>query len=408
MNILVIFGFPLEVGGHYQSALSVLKELKKYDVKFYLMIPENSNEEMIGEFQEICDEFSVEDKIGYSKYIMRPYNTKSIVQICNQKKIDFIFAQDFKALVASMHSSVTTKTPLFFTKAGGALDQYFPPKIIPTIVFSEELYEGLQKRYHLNPERLLYIPERIDCSLYKPSQDLNKDVLSQYKIPHNTGYLIFMAVRFENSKLGYIKAVFEVIKQNYRSLEDIRLIIAGDGSKKQQVLNMIQDLNQYVGENTVQYIGKVFNQLHLSTLYNYVDLVIGSGRGIMEPMACGTNVILAANADKAVWIHEHNFDTIKYWNFSVRAFGVLNEYSDLLSIIKKFKEKKINLEDFNRTIILKHYDAKNGAKKLYEGISNNDNIYLTRIMIIRWFIKYKYSYNLFRLNKHLNMLKLKI
>ncbi|MFW5891693.1 MAG: UDP-N-acetylmuramate dehydrogenase, partial [bacterium] len=383
---------------NYNNAtLSVFKYLKKFNNDLYLLVSGDSNKTMISEFEDICEEVFIDKEIGYSKYLMRSLNTSKIKSIINNYSIDCVFAQDFKALVASMSASIKAKKPIIFTKAGGPVDSYFPPKEIPTIVFSKELFDGMQKRYNLNSENLIYIPERIDCKVYKPTKNISNYMLDKYII--GEAFILFMAVRFENSKMSYIKAVFEIIKSRADELGDIKLFIAGDGTQKENVLNLIEELN--AEKEKVHYLGKIYDQNKLCEIYNNVDMVIGSGRGILEPMACGTNVVLAENIHKAVDINGYNFEILKYWNFSIRAFNEIKNYKDLYSIIKEYKDNKIDKSVFNRELILENYDSEIGARKLYETLLNNRKVRLKVLDKCIWVFKFKVNYNLKRLSKHL-------
>lgn len=400
MRAIIIFGFPLGIGGHYKSSLAFFQGLKSYNYKFYLLISEESNTEMISYYEEICENIHYTEKMGYSKYLMNSLIRKRLNKIFKEKEYDVIFAQDFVAMVASLASSLKYNIPVIFTKAGGPINQYFPPKQMPTIVFSEELREGLQKEYNHNPNKIKLIKERIDTGIYKP-QKINKTINAGYKIPINDNYNIFMAVRFENAKMSYIKGILELINSNKNFFKNTNLILAGDGSKKNLIIQLVNEINNNFGHQVVNYIGKITNTEHLVNIYNYVDIAIGSGRGILEPMACGKPVILAADKNLAVEVDESNFDTIMHWNCSIRGLRKLNNTYSLLHVIKKAKNNRADKSSLMMKLVKENYDVKEGVKKLHVFVVKNIQVPLNKLKVTNWIIKYKILYLKNRLKRKL-------
>ena len=120
----------------------------------------------------------------------------------------------------------------------------------------------------------------------------------------------------------------------------------------------------------LRFIGPIFKPEEMARFYNYSDLVIGSGRGILEAMSCGKPVVILGENYEAELVGPDNIEEIAYYNFSGRHFRQrktpCETLSDLLKRLVEDTEQMRRLGEYSLEYIRTKMDAQIGAEQLVE------------------------------------------
>ena len=120
----------------------------------------------------------------------------------------------------------------------------------------------------------------------------------------------------------------------------------------------------------LRFIGPIFKPEEMARFYNYSDLVIGSGRGILEAMACGKPVVILGENYEAEVVGPDNIEEIAYYNFSGRHFRQRKKscetLSDLLKRLVKDTDQMQRLGEHSIDYIRSKIDAQLGTEQLVE------------------------------------------
>jgi len=173
-------------------------------------------------------------------------------------------------------------------------------------------------------------------------------------------------------KQSYINSLLQIAK----SLPEIRvplsLAIAGEGPLLAGLREMAAGMKSDNATTNVdlRFVGPVFDSKGMVQLYGYADIIVGTGRGILEAMACGKpNVILGEQGEGEI-ISPDNVDEAAYFNFSGRHFrNRRNGAMPLCDAIVKLAGDAIarsELGAFSRDYILRYLDARQGAEALHD------------------------------------------
>ena len=321
MNILSVFGWGIRIGGHFKSALAHMKCLSRMGHHLYVLMPGGESAgDVVREFTDCGIEIHLFTKSPTRGRFPSYRGAGDIVKICKDKKIDIIHAHDFTSFSPSFTAALRMKKGIIFTKPGGPANNLFPPRTVDAILYSEELLEGMVTQYSLDRNNIFLIRARIDTDSYKPEQ-VTAVFMQQYKLPQ-AGRKIVMATRLEDNKKPWIDMMLNFAERLAEKDEPTHIVIAGEGKLLEEMKSnpSSMDKNNLVGR-IVHFIGPLFTIRELNQLYNYADVVVGNGRGILEAMACGKPVIILGEQEEAELVNADNINAIAYFNFSGRHFG---------------------------------------------------------------------------------------
>lgn len=369
MNILCVFGYPITIGGHFKSCFSMIEKLSGSEFNFFIATSGYSNEVLEMVKNKINDIYVVKN-LRRREPLFNFLSLINIIKICKKQKIDIIHAQDFKSLAPSIFVAYFLNIKLLYTKAGGPLNLNLPPKNIYTVVFSQELYDGMVHYFGFKKNKLSLIKARIDVEKFKYTKP-SLSFLEKYNLSIKYRNKIIVAIRMTSEKKDWIDSLFHLIKLFSNEEMDMKFIIAGGGN----LLGFYKDegarINQFFKKEIIQFIGPVFGNDDLIQLYSYADLVMGHGRGILEAMACGKSVVVLNKNGTGEFVSDKNVNIVSKFNFSGRHYGSSYEPCNLQRDIKNFfvdEIKKRKLIQFGSKYIKNEMDSHIGAlqiKKIY-------------------------------------------
>jgi len=375
-NILFTIGWPIGQGGHIQSLLNIITEIKERDdrKKIYLIGPSGSK---IEHFQSIGVNYIQLNKKSRLQLINLIEFSFKIFSLSVRNRIDVIHSMDYESLKPSIISNIFLNKILIFTKAGGPpiSKKLKYPYVSKLIVFSKELIDNFfVNQKHLAKNTVL-IKERISVNKF-----------SQIKNQTNK---MLIAMRFDSQKKIMLDNLFDELKK-LKIDNPIQMDLCGEGP----LLSHYKAIGKIIVKNNrnikLNFLGEISSINKLNDLYNNSFLVIGHGRGIMEAMALGKAVVLLHyDAKGSSLILKNNIEGIAQYNFSGRK---VNRGSLSLSetIEEHFRNhgflKKIGI--YNKKYIKNNYDIGIGVNKLLNVYKDATNInFNQRIQNVSWVIK---------------------
>jgi len=308
---------------------------------------------------------------------------KLIIHIIKKYDIDLIQAQDYFALYPAYMAASITGRPILFVKAGGEIPDYVIPDNVHVAVFSRELEDGMKRAGYEHP--LHCIPHRIDLGTYYKKK-VPQNFLDQYCGLPEGGIKIAMAMRFDNQKKKWLFSLLKEIKQH--GIKDLFFIIAGDGPLFGQIKKQSDLINQSLPNKIIFLTGQITQTRDMVGLFNYADLVVGHGRGILEAMACGKPVINLGETGISTVVDSETVDKVSYYNFSGRH---LRFYPDMgaplienILALSGDGKRCTELRRFSLNYIKKCYDSKKAADKYlsaYESLTKEKRNYLKNLTL---------------------------
>ncbi|OGL46218.1 MAG: hypothetical protein A2161_09655 [Candidatus Schekmanbacteria bacterium RBG_13_48_7] len=242
-----------------------------------------------------------------------------IIKIIKENKIDIIHAQEHRSIGRAYLAAALSGKAFVYTHAGGPYTKHAQPGRGEIILFSRELFEEYIKGSPSSSENLHLVSARIDMDVFKPARITDEFVL-KYNLPI-TGKKVVMLTRLHPSKNVQFEQVMTYAKFLNSGDEKIRFIIAGEGPIFEEIKKRVTEVNDGVKDGPiVRLLGPIYNVNEINQLYNYADIVIGSGRGLLEAMACSKPVIILGDGSEAEVLSSDNIEQVAYYNFSGRHF----------------------------------------------------------------------------------------
>lgn len=389
MKILSVFGFPIGIGGHFKSALSHVKYLSRMGHEICVLAPSNNSNSVLEKFQKTVNKVCFFKNNPQYKRFPSVCGYKDIVQICKDENIDVICAEDFKSLAACYAVAIKAKKGLVCVQAGGPVNNSIMPRNVFTIYYSQELLKGMTERHGLKQNNISVIRARIDTDIFKP-EEIEPDFLERYDLPEK-GHKIVMAIRLDESKKLWLNNLFTFAENTDSCDIPVTIVIAGDGQLRHQLQLRAQENNSRDCGPKIYMIGPVFKMSELNQLYNYADIVVGNGRGVLEAMACGKTVINLGEKDEAAVISPENVESVAEYNFSGRHFRYkAADTHDLASLMECLMQDDKQLKkngQFSYEYIKKYMTAEIGASqriRVYDSAIDNKCSWFD---FIRWYVQ---------------------
>lgn len=355
-NILFIIGWPLEFGGHIFSTLAYVDELSKTGKRIFLMAQKGP---LARYFKDTTSKIFYDRFLNKRKFL-NLISSLHILYVLIRHKIMIIHAQDFQALRPAIIAAGLTNIKLIFTKAGGRVPSYKLPPRSKIIVFSKELLHGISRKYNGNVSKNLTLVEpRIDTGVYSQIE-VKKEFLNKHSLQSTRRIRILMCTRAVEAKRHLIDNFLRAVRKCVGKELPFVFIFSGEGILYQDLVRS-SDVNRNAGRQVLTLINGV-NSIHdIVQLYNYADIVIGNGRGIMEAMSCGKCVICIGTDGVGTIVKPTNVNVVSYYNFSGRHLQYHRELGtsivdSIIRLAMNSRERK-KLGIWGRKYIKKYYGA---------------------------------------------------
>lgn len=393
MKILFVFGFPPKIGGHYKSALAILKPLSYNGHELYLAAPSwpETGLKMFAPARCIITSVS---QLSYYYPFFNLFAAFRIIRECRTNRIDVIHAQDFRCSPPCFLAALLLKKAFVYTKAGGPVNENFPPQNVETVFYSQELVDGMTRKYNISKDNISLIKARIDLSCFGQAT-VTQPFLRKYGLPIARKKIV-MAMRLAKQKRPWLKAILGLAMKMNRQKAYADIVVAGDGPLFPDLLKEADRINAKAANGRfLHLIGPVFDIEEMNQLYNYADLVVGHGRGILEAMACGKTVVVLGEKGQGEVVHQGNIDEVAEFNFSGRHLrNKAISHGELPTLIFDLLQDDDTLQTlgiFSQHYIKTQMDAKIGARQIvgvYDKALIRDNLWKA---FLKWYTKLSFN-----------------
>ena len=230
------------------------------------------------------------------------------------------------------------------------------------IVINDSTKEYLMKKYEIKDDKIKYIRNSINFDEYKSSREIDKikNVLILGRM-HD--------IQLESRINGVL--LFKELSNLYG--ENLKLRIAGDGPKREEIEELVKKEN--IGN--VEFLGEISN---VKEEINNSEIVIGVGRCILEAMAMKRIAVISSYKGMKQFVSKDNINTELDENF----VGTHLEQIDIKELAKKIKE--LDKASINKIV-------NDNYKIIKERLDINNNIYTCDITNY----KYDISDNLYKI-----------
>lgn len=356
MNILFVLGWPLEHGGHMNSALCVGRHLICSGNNLFVYAPDGPKK---SDFIEHGARVFNGDRLA-GKFPRNLLAVPSLFLRTLRYRIDVIHAMDYQSLYAAFIVATLLNRRFIYTKAGGTTPDYIIPRATDVVVYSDELLCGMQARYPYLGDRIRLIRARIDTRIFKPAE-------TPPAVAPGTATL-FMAMRLEESKRQWLETAIGSITSLAEKRTGFQFLLAGDGGLKPELETRAATINRRFGRSVIRLLGGISDINEMADLYRTADIVIGHGRGIMEAMACGKVVIALGGDNRVTTVSPDSVEAIAYYNFSGRHLQhqpeLRQDFTAELQHLLDDPPRLQQLQQFSLDYIRREYAAEIGATGL--------------------------------------------
>ncbi|MFK8164585.1 MAG: hypothetical protein AB8H12_19220 [Lewinella sp.] len=235
-----------------------------------------------------------------------------LLKIAKEFQPDVLHAFDERSLYVAKCISlfINYRVPIVYTKCGGVNGGRFIPAADASVFFSAEnvkhylTHRRFKKAYYLIPNRSLPVQQDIE------RQDKLKNLLG-----HFAGVTLLRISRFNR----YYELTFQ---QSLQLLKDFssagfqgRLILLG----KVQDEDFFQELKESITSSNILFVTDEHFTRNASELLGIADVVIGTGRGVMEAASLSKPVYCPNGASvRPVLLKEERINALLNKNFSER------------------------------------------------------------------------------------------
>jgi hypothetical protein len=192
--------------------------------------------------------------------------------------------------------------------------------------------------------------------------------IARFALPRDGKRVVF-AMRLKENKRPWMETLLSAAEGLATSRLDVQIIIAGEGELLPELRTRAARIfSSSTGKPVVCPIGPVFETADLVQLYNYADVIAGTGRGILEAMACGKPAIILGENCEGQILDADNVAAAAHTNFSGRHFRRhaedLRPLPELFSTLLTDEVALAEGRRLSESYISQEMDARLGAEQL--------------------------------------------
>lgn len=354
-NILLTL-MGLEIGGAETHVVELAKGLKEEG--FNVVVASNGGvyEKELAGFGIKHYKVPLHNKKPYS--VFRSY--KLLQEIIDEENIDLVHAHArIPAFICGiLHKQkkfpfVTTAHWTFETKWGLKYITNWGQK---TLVVSEDIKKYLVDNYNVNPKNIKVTINGINTEKFSPYINCS-DIKEELNLKDGDAHIVYVS-RLDSDRSYVAFQLIEIAGELANNLDNISIVIVGQGDKFNQLKRKAGQANEKLGRNIITMAG---GRTDVNKFIALADLFIGVSRSALEAMAAGKPVILAGNEGYIGIFDESKLDSAVKSNFTCRGekmpdTGTLKK--DILKVLKEMdKSERVELGSFGKKIIKEKYSV---------------------------------------------------
>lgn len=358
MKILMAL-MQLDIGGAETHVVELSKELKRRGNE--IVVVSNG-----GVYERELEEAGI-------KHYCLPLNTKSpksmlisykgLAKIIKEENIELVHshARIPSFLLARLHKKmkfpfVTTAHWVFKTSGGLKYLTNWGEK---TVVVSQDIKKYLMDNYNTKEEDIFVTINGIDTKKF--CQDIDKeDVYAEFGLKEEDNVIVHIS-RLDEDRSLVAKQLINIMPKLSRVIDDLKLLVVGEGNDFENIKMMAQKTNEELGEERVILTGA---RCDIARLISPAKLFVGVSRSALEAMSEKKPVIIAGNEGYIGLFFEDKLDIAIKTNFCCRECEPSTE--ELLAqqigeFFGMWDEDVEKLAQFGQKLIYDNYSLKRMA-----------------------------------------------
>ena len=345
----------LNIGGAETHVVELAKELKR---KGYNVIVTSNGGVYVKELEDAgIKHYSVPLQNKNPINMLRA--TRLLKHIIKEEKIDIVHshARIPSFILGKLHKKmkfpfVTTAHWVFKTSYGLKYITDWGEKVVAV---SEDIKTYLMDNYHVPESDINVTINGIDTDKFSPDTDCS-DIKKEFGISDNDTVITYVS-RLDESRSLVAKQLIEVIPDIAKEVENLKVIVVGDGDDFVNVKNMTEKVNSLVGRDVIVLTGA---RTDINKLIAPCSLFVGVSRAALEAMAADKPVIIAGNEGYIGLFDESKLEVGIDTNFCCRGCEESSSKlikDDILRFFALKEDDRKKLSDYGRELIKKQYSV---------------------------------------------------
>lgn len=373
-NILVATQ-NLGIGGCETYIYNYCEELIKRGYNIYIIGKDGKMKE---KFEKIKAKVFNVDFFEYNTSFEKIEYIKKIIV---QNKIKEVHIHPFYPFFEAVAASIMTQTPYSLFFHGVSLDGYFDinQNFSGLGKWSKLYIKNIALKY---AKKYIYVSDEVK-DFYENSWLETKDKgiilrnsikLEEHNICNTKKIKKFILIsRVDNDKFDSIKIGIQAylkyyqLCEKYKDTMDLCLHIVGDGNRKEQLEEYIEEYGKY----NVSYIGPTYD---LNKIISNYDALMGMGRTILEAIA-NKKIPIIVSYSKYIGLlkidEENEITELAYANFSGRNLEEKNVERDIERIYNLSQKEIEQIEENNYKYVDKNNNIKNNIEQLIKSFDES-------------------------------------
>ena len=298
INVLECFGEPLLYGGQEAFILNMYRNFIEKQIKYTFFTPFNcENKDLISLTQERKDEIVAANKNFNSKF-RKFYITKEFKRLLQKKQFDVVHIHTGSVFalysLAKIAKKAGSKKVIVHSHAGGFntfkyrfIKGYSDKRITKYadvyLACSKLAGEFKYPKQIMESGRCIVINNGIDCEKFTFNEEKRKEYREEFGL--NDRFVICNIGRYSDQKNH--EFLVEVIKLLSEKITNFKVILVGEGEKKEEIKKKIADYNLQDHFIYLERRNDVNNILFASDLFAFPSRYEGLGIACIEAQCTG-------------------------------------------------------------------------------------------------------------------------
>lgn len=346
----------LTIGGAETHVVELAKELKR---RGYNVIVTSKG----GVYEKELE------AVGIKHYYV-PLHTKNPIQtikaartlarIIREEKIDIVHshARISSFILGKLHKVmkfpyVTTAHWVFTTKYGL---KYITDWGEKCVAVSEDIKTYLMDNYKIPARDIRVTINGIDTDKFSPQTDCS-DICAELGVNPEKENIISYVSRMDESRSLVAKQLINIVPKLDKEIENLRVIIVGDGDDFETVRSRADAVNAQLGRKAIVLTG---GRTDINKLVAPCKLFVGVSRAALEAMAAAKPVVISGNEGYIGLFDESKLPVGIETNFCCRGCSEPTErllLDDILKFFKMSDTQKAELGRYGRELIKRDYSV---------------------------------------------------
>ncbi len=285
---------------------------------------------------------------------------RTLARVIRDEKIDIVHshARISSFILGKLHKVmkfpyVTTAHWVFTTKYGL---KYITDWGEKCVAVSEDIKTYLMDNYKIPARDIRVTINGIDTDKFSPDTDCS-DICKEFGVNPENENIISYVSRMDESRSLVAKQLINIVPELDKKIENLRVVIVGDGDDFSTVKSRADAINAQLGRNAVVLTG---GRTDINKFAAICKIFVGVSRSALEAMAAEKPVIIAGNEGYIGLFDESKLPVGIETNFCCRGCAEPAEKLLLNDVLKFFgmsAEEKKALGVYGRELIKRDYSV---------------------------------------------------